>query len=197
MQFRVLAEALVEHGYSFVSFDAWGHGQSAGKQSDLFEFSAGFEALYGQCKDPIAVVGHSLGLAAVGWSVHQGFQIPALISLAAPVVAQDILDDFCKIINASPKAQEGVRKRAVEKYDIEFDDAVLEATFHSVQCPVLALHGERDQDAPVSHLDVLKSINANIDARKIPDLGHRGILKSPVSIGMVTEWLNGMKSSVQ
>lgn len=196
VQFRMLAEALVKRGYSFVAFDAWGHGQSEGKQSQLFEFSAAVEALYKQTENPIALVGHSLGVASIAWAAKEGLAIPALVSVAAPVIAQDILDDFCRIINASRKVQAGIRERAVISFNIQFDDAVLEATFSEIRCPVFAIHGETDKDVPLSHLDVLASIRPEIDTKVIPGVGHRGILKSQLAIDQVIDWIEGVNSSV-
>ena len=51
IQFRMFAEALAESGYKFVTFDAWGHGQSEGKMSSLFEFSEGLDMILKQEND--------------------------------------------------------------------------------------------------------------------------------------------------
>lgn len=189
MQFRLLAEELAKAGYKVVAFDAWGHGQSGGKMSSLFEFAQGLEIVLHSETNVKAVFAHSLGSAASSYYAERIGKLPALVTFGAPVVAEDILSSFSETINASKEIHKAMRKEAVLRYDVTFDEVAMENTFKSVNCPVLALHGLADKDVPSTHLDILKSINPKIDARKYEGIGHRGILKNDKVISDVVEWV--------
>lgn len=190
IQFRMIAEALAESGYKFITFDAWGHGQSEGKMSSLFEFSEGLEMLLKQESNVKVVLAHSLGSAAASYYAAEKGTLPALVTFGAPVVAEDILTAFTDTINASKKIHAGIRQKAIELYNTTFDEVAMENTFKKVKCPVLGLHGLEDKDVPHTHLDVLRSIQPNMEAHKYEGIGHRSILKNEKVIGNVVDWIN-------
>lgn len=189
LQFRLLAEELANEGYKVVAFDAWGHGQSAGKMSSLFEFAQGLEIIMHNESHVKAVFAHSLGSAASSYYAERIGKLPALVTFGAPVIAEDILSSFSETINASKEIHKAMRREAVLRYDVTFDEVAMEHTFSSVHCPVLALHGFNDNDVPHTHLDVLKSINPQIESRKYENIGHRGILKNEKVISDVVNWV--------
>lgn len=197
LQFRLIADALVRNGFSFVSFDVWAHGQSHGHRATLFDFSDALEAALNKCDNPVAVIGHSLGAAATSFFMSAGGRVKAFVSIGAPVIAQDILDDFCKIINASYAVQTAIRNYCIKQFDRAFDEVAMENTFRKVTCPVLALHGENDQDVHVRHLGVLKSVKPQIEDVVVKNAGHRGVLKDPHAIYIITEWLKGRTGNEQ
>lgn len=189
-QFRYIAAMVVEAGYSFVAFDAPGHGQNPGKRTHLFEFAAVFQKVLPQCKQPVAVIGHSLGAAAVSYATASRMvQIPAFIAMGAPVVADDILEAFRQAINGSELVARAIRKRSLEVFDKTFDSVAMEQTFAAVECPVLAIHGERDFDVPVRHLDVLQSIRPSIRVLRVVDAGHRRILKKEQALEAILAFI--------
>ncbi|MDP4686949.1 MAG: alpha/beta hydrolase [Salibacteraceae bacterium] len=192
IQFRMFAEALAESGYKFITFDAWGHGQSEGKMSSLFEFSEGLDMILNQESNVKVVLAHSLGSAAASYYAAEKGTLPALVTFGAPVVAEDILSSFTDTINASKKIHAGIRQKAIERYNTTFDEVAMENTFKKVSCPVLGLHGLEDKDVPHTHLDVLKSIQPNMDARKYEGIGHRSILKNEKVIEEVMGWINNL-----
>lgn len=194
-QFRYIADMLVEEGFTFIAFDAWAHGQTAGKQTNLFEFAALFERVYQKCEQPAAVIGHSLGAAVVSYSIANGFQVPALVTMGSPVVADDILDEFRRTINGSALVPKALREKSIRAFGKTFESATMEETFPHVSCPVLAIHGERDADVPVRHLDILKSIRSDIRTLRIADAGHRRILKNEEALKAIKDFIHGLPVS--
>lgn len=193
LQFRYMADALVNEGFKCVLIDAPAHGLSDGKQTDIFEISDAFVTISSNFSNIKAVVGHSLGAAVISYSIYEGSGFSAFVSIAAPVIAQDILDHFTNTINASSEIQSAIRSKAVERYGKSFDEVAMQNTFKGVACPVLALHGERDRDVPAEHLDVLKRINPQIKTVRFSDVGHRGILKRSESVQVIVDWVKSLE----
>ena len=190
MQFWVLGDALVAAGYTCVFIDAPAHGESPGKRSNLFEFAETLDAVLNiQENRVLAVMGHSLGAAATSYAISTGVDVPAMITLGAPVVAKDILSDFCRRLNGSSAISESIQAKAVSEFGLTFVEVTMETTFKSVYCPVIGFHGLEDQDVPVYHLDVLSSIRPDMEAHKLTGIGHRRVLKDDRVIEHILAWL--------
>ena len=192
-QFRFMAPKLIEAGYTFVTFDALAHGRTEGKKATLFDFAQAIKHLLSAHNDVRAVIGHSLGAASVSYAISEGAHVPAFIAMGAPVVGEDILNEFCNRLNGSPKIKDAIRARSREEFGIMFDEVLMEKTFSKVTCPVLGIHGKLDVDAPPHGLDVLKQIRPDMDTLLLPNMGHRRILKEDPALALVVNWLRDLK----
>lgn len=192
MQFMVMADAIVASGFKCVTFDGPAHGLSTGRSTTLFEFASVFEAILQVAKAPLAVVGHSLGAAAISYAISQGRSVPAFASFGAPVVGEDILDEFARRINGSAFVKLKIREKAIRQFGKTFDEVTMQHTFRKVSCPVIAFHGSDDMDVPVAHIEVLKAINPQMEAHVLPGMGHRWILKDEGVLLTFTRWLKGL-----
>lgn len=188
-QFRYIAEAMVGAGFQFVAFDSPAHGQSSGRQTNMLEFSAAFKAVLAGCERPVAVVAHSLGVAAVGfYATQHRFELP-LVSLAAPVLAEDILDAFRARIGAPRAVNEGLRTLVHLRLGRSFDSLTLQHTFAAVSTPVFAVHGTADTDIGHHHLDALRAINPAAKWMLVEGAGHRRILKDEAVLRAVVDFI--------
>jgi len=193
MQFYKMALNLADAGYHCLLIDGPAHGHSKGKRTNIFEFANVFNEIKGQQNDLVAAVGHSLGAATISLAISEGSDVPAFVSLGAPVVAKDILSEFADKLNITAHTVNGIRAKAVSEFSRTFESVAMESTFKQVHCPVLALHGEDDLDVPVYHLDVLKGINPNIEIMRFTGIGHRRILKDERVIVKMKNWLKELE----
>lgn len=192
MQFEAFVPAVSEAGFTFVAFDAWGHGKSGGKQSHFLEFRAAIDAAVDKSTNLAGAVGHSLGAAALSFSMKEGAEIPRLVTIGAPSIGQDILDEFCKIINAPKSVQKHIRQKAVDKFNREFEDFAMERTFvHTRPAPVLSIHDTDDKEAGMQHLEKLIEIRPEIKVKITNGLGHRRILKDEGAVQDVAGFFAG------
>ena len=196
MQFRRIAERLVQEGYRCVLVDAPGHGRSTGGRTSIFEFQAAFNQVFETLQQPVAVVGHSLGAASISLAVHDGTEVPSFAVFGAPVVGEDILQEFRNRVNASESTTDHLKERAIKEFGRTFESVTMQETFKAVNCPCIGFHGVNDLDAPVYHLDVLKEVNPRIETHKYEGVGHRRILKDDVVIDDFIVWLNRQKESL-
>lgn len=190
-QFYAMAKEAVNRGYQVLSFDAQGHGMTKGNSPNMFEFAAGLKALVGECQDLRAVIGHSMGAASTSYAIANGLAIPRFISMGSPAVAAYILQDFCNTINASHQLADAIRERCLKEFGMTFESVSMEQTIRSVNCPVLAIHGDEDKDAGIQHLHQLKAAKPTIHTHVAQGLGHRRILKDPVVMDKVFEFIDG------
>lgn len=188
-QFASIADALVEAGYTFISVDVWAHGKSKGKMASTFDFAAAIKELLARCRNPQAVIGHSLGAASISLAVQDGLQIPKFIAMGAPTIGNDILDSFRAIIHAPSYINQGIKDACLKMYGREFDELTMTHTIKSVKCPILAIHGEDDFDVRIFHLDVLIKAKPEIETLRVKGLGHRRILKDKKTIDRIIEFI--------
>lgn len=188
-QFRYIAEALVKQGYTFAAFDAVAHGQSKGNSTQMLEFKEALLTFASRYQNIRAVIGHSLGAATISFAISEGHSFPRFVSLGAPVLAEDILDSFVAIINGSESTKKAIRAGTLSRVNRSFDELTMQETFKKVHCPVLAIHGIDDVDVPHRHLDTLLHINPEIRTIKVPDVGHRRMLKSLIVIDEILQFV--------
>jgi len=192
LQFLDISEALDKAGYTFIGIDAPGHGKSSGGLTNMFEFTDAFEFALSQAKQPKAVIGHSLGAACIAFSAARETSIPALVTVGAPVLADDILSEFTRMVNAPKGKEEAIRQATIKRFGVTFDSVTLQTTFNAVKAPVLGIHGKEDMDVPHTHLDVLKSMKPDMTIQKFEGVGHRRILKEPEAISSILDWIRGL-----
>ncbi len=192
MQFRVLANRLMEEGFRCVLIDAPGHGMNKSKKTNLFEFAEVFRAVWSELDRPLAAVGHSLGAASISYAISEGEEVAAFATFGAPVLSQDILDEYMRRINGTDRTIQAIRDRTVEEFGRSFESVTMEETFKSVKCPVFGVHGLNDRDVPVRHLEVLKSIHPNMESHTYEGIGHRRILKDERVLDDFVFWLKGL-----
>jgi pimeloyl-ACP methyl ester carboxylesterase len=188
-QFSFIADALVKAGFTFVAVDAWAHGMNPGKSASMFDFADAFSTVLNKCENPIAVIGHSLGAAGISFAVSEGTAIPKLITLGAPALANDILDSFRDIIQAKPRTNEAIRVACRAMFNRDFDEVTMSRTFESVKVPVFGIHGEEDFDVGIHHLDALKALNPDMKTMRVPNLGHRRILKDETTVREIVRFI--------
>ena len=192
-QFRIFAPKIIASGYTFVTFDAWGHGNSKGKQSSVFNFAEAIEALLQMYEDTAGVIGHSMGGVASGILMEKGVQIPSLVTIGSPSISEDILTEFANAINGSKKVNEGIKKRSLKKYGRDFEELSLSKTIKYANNPVLSVHGTRDKSVDLNNLDAIKKGNPSVETLIVEDAGHFSILKNESLIDQIISWIDQQK----
>jgi len=190
-QWRVLAEMLIERGYSVWAFDAYGHGKSPGNYSNVIHFSSGLMALYNLIdEEVVAAVGHSLGAASLFSAMSRGQKFNKVVSISQPTIAEDILNDFRVRINASKHLNDAIRKQVRKVTGDSFEEYTTE---HNVQfaldIPYLVVHDRDDNEAGLSQSEFLHSRLKNSKLLITEGLGHFKILKDKKLMEQVADFV--------
>ncbi|QLE00053.1 alpha/beta hydrolase [Galbibacter sp. BG1] len=175
-QLAKIAEALLEKGYSTISFDGPSHGKSPGNTTNMLEFVDAVMAVNKKYGPFEAAVGHSLGSMTLLNAVKIGLPLKTMVLVGSGDKINDIIYDFTSKLGL----KDAIGDRVKEKFDRLANEDVnnFSASFAAkdVTIPVLLIHDKDDMDSPLTSSE---NIRANLENAKLivtEGLGHRKIL---------------------
>ncbi len=151
-RFSLLARALLERGWRVVTFDAPGHGLSAGSSSSLPQFIAALDAVATQLGPVHALIGHSLGALAIacqrsgaapGWV--SSLQKVVLISMPAGVPF--LVESFERMFDISAATASHMQARFRTRFGTEPAFLVANREAAPLQLATLLVHDRGDDIA--------------------------------------------------
>jgi pimeloyl-ACP methyl ester carboxylesterase len=179
-QLSAFITPLIEAGYSIITFDGPAHGESSGKQCDMFQFASVIEHI-SKTFSIHAIVAHSFGSACTLLALSR-FQITPskLVLIGCPDSAIWITEAFGKILSISNKVIAGMRKRLESRYEHKWTwhDLSLTKLIDKVNIPTLLIHDRNDLEIPYQQVLTLHKANPNCELFTTERLGHRRILRS-------------------
>ncbi len=183
------ADALLEAGYSTVSFDAPAHGKAPGKTSNMVDFVEAIHLLEETYGPFDGAVGHSLGGMSLLYALRRGLSVHKLVTVGSGDIVTDIVDDFAKAISLRPEIAKLMVAKIEKRFGLKMNDFSASLSAKSVKHPVLVIHDKDDLDVPVSSAH---HIRQNLDDGTLmltEGLGHRRILGTPKVIEAAVEFL--------
>lgn len=184
-----IADALVENGYTTISFDGPAHGKSGGKTTNMLEFVhciMEMQRVYGPFG---AAVGHSLGSMALLYSVKEGLDLQNMVLIGTGDKIEDIIYDFTDKLGLNRVIANKLKQSFDKKFEIDINNFSASVSATKVNIPVLIIHDEQDFDSPV---EASLKINKLIKQSKLvltQGLGHRKILGDQEVIKQLLEFL--------
>ena len=123
---------LVERGYSVVTFDAPGHGASAGSRSSLPHFAWALRGVADAVSEESgaasvhAIIAHSFGCAAATLALRDGLAVHRLVYLSPPLNPVEYTARFGDILGLDTATIAGMQKRIEERFARKWSDYSLE-----------------------------------------------------------------------
>lgn len=182
-QLLPLGEALYDQGFDIVFFDLPAHGENAGNQSDVFEFSEFLGGLSStlDLRDPI-VVCHSAGFLAAAHAKLTGALVPSmLVTIGAPAKFDYLIEVFSKKLNFSSRMVSELWTLVDKRVGVPNAQAQLR-TLHMSDLPaknVLIIHDVNDKEVEFGQTEGLKEIWPTAKILQTRGLGHLRILSDP------------------
>lgn len=188
-QFHKYFEPLVRAGYSVVTFDAPAHGQSPGKQSSLLEFSDVLSAFVSSMGPAHAVVGHSMGAAAIAMAMHRGLRVPRVVLLACPSDPGQFSRKVTEGLGLSESTRHLMERRLEKRLEFSWSElSVVKAASH-FQSKALLIHDADDREVPLREAQRIAAAWPGADLITTKSLGHYRILKDAATVGKALRFL--------
>jgi pimeloyl-ACP methyl ester carboxylesterase len=178
-------------GYTVIGIDAPAHGHSPGKTSDLPRFRDSLAAVL-RAHEPVhAVIGHSLGGAATLTVLAETreFHPRKICIFGVPADMDYILESFAMMLSLKPRALENLRARFERRFGRSAREISLAAAAPHVRIPVLVVHDEDDNVAPITQASVITSLIPGAALLRTRGLGHSGGLRDAQTIEKVIAFL--------
>jgi pimeloyl-ACP methyl ester carboxylesterase len=184
------ADALVNEGFSTISFDAPAHGKSSGNTTIMTEFIASIIEIDKEFGPFEAAVGHSLGGMALLNAIKKVLKINRLTIIGSGDKVKDILDDFVYKLELKPEFSSHLQKHFEKKYNEPMENYSAHSAAKTVDIPVLVIHDENDYEVPVTTSINIHEHLKNGELLITQHLGHRKILGNPFVIEKTIEFIN-------
>jgi pimeloyl-ACP methyl ester carboxylesterase len=178
-------------GFSVIGIDAPAHGDSPGKYSDLPRFRDSLAEVL-KAHDPIhAVIGHSLGGGAVltVLAETEDYHPKKICLFGVPSDMDYILESFAMMLGLKPPALANLRARFLAKFGRPATAISVLAAAPSVRIPLLVVHDEDDNVAPIAQGTALVDAVPGAMLWRTRGFGHSGALRDPATIQRVIEFL--------
>jgi pimeloyl-ACP methyl ester carboxylesterase len=178
-------------GFTVIGIDAPAHGHSPGKYSDLPRFRDSLVAVL-RAHEPVhAVIGHSLGGAAMLTVLAETkeFHPRRICIFGVPSDMDYILESFAMMLGLKTRALENLRARFTSRFGQSARDISIAAAAPHVRIPVMVVHDEEDSVAPITDATALAALIPGAALLRTKGLGHSGGLRDAATIERVVAFL--------
>ncbi|HVE70165.1 MAG TPA: alpha/beta hydrolase [Thermoanaerobaculia bacterium] len=188
-QLAAFVAPLTAAGFTVVTFDAPGHGESEGARSSLPQFAWAVRAVADSCPELFAVVAHSLGCAATTLAIHDGLEARRLIYISPPLDPSDYVMRFGDILNITEPVLEGMKRRIEHRFRRNWSEYSLAQMAPSMSTPLLVIHDRDDDDTYWQDGATLTERWPGARMLSTQGLGHRRILRDPAVVESAMRFL--------
>lgn len=188
-QLSVIAEALLQEGYSSISFDAPAHGKASGKKSMMpyfIEAALFLNEKYGPLQ---AAIGHSLGGMAALKAVKEGLPLKKLIIIGTANSVTNITKEFVQNLKMSENIAARMKKHFDKEFGEDMDNYSGAVSARAVKVPTLVVHDTEDVDVPAKSAYEIHDKLSDGELFITNGLGHRRILGNQKVIAKILEFI--------
>lgn len=164
---------LLEGGYRVLAFDGPAHGQSTGKQTNVFHFSALVAKLIKENNIKL-LISHSFGSAASIFALYTlgRHAIDKMVMMTTPDKMEDVISDFTDLMRISTEGKYHIYGYLQKQFGRRIEDMAISDIASQISRPKLMIvHSPSDKILPFQGALQL--------AAKVPD----AILETPLNVG--------------
>jgi|SRR5689334_2355508 len=189
-RFVDLGNALLAEGHRVVTFDAPGHGASAGRLSSGPEFARAAAAVVNAVGPVSSVVGHSLGGFAAALAMGRGLAIRRAVFLAPSIDVNSYSAQFQALLGVDGPVMASVRGRLERRLDFSWKDLDIAVWAPKMRAPLLVLHDRDDREVGWHNGAAIAKAWPGAELVTTTGLGHHRIVSDPAVIRQVVAFLN-------
>jgi len=196
-QLAAFAPPLVASGFRVVTFDAPGHGASAGRRSSIVHFASALNEVVAKEGRAHAVIAHSLGAAAAVRALTRGLEVERAIFLGPTGGPRDWSERFRRHLGIPPHVMASMRERSERWLGASWADFDVPVLARSQAAPLLVFHDRDDGEVPWR--DGAAIARAWPGARLVTTtgLGHLRILRDERVVSQAVAFVKGEEVDTQ
>lgn len=187
---------LVEEGFSVISFDAPGHGDSSGARSSLPEFVQATRAVVKAYGGVVGLVGHSIGAAACALALRDGVRAERVVLIAPAVDPEQYSGRFASLFGIPASVRRAMVRRFERRYNICWDALCISRDVPGEAAPALVFHDRRDSKVPLRDGKAIANAWPGAQLIVTRGLGHHRILRDPDVVRCAVGFLRGRRPVV-
>jgi pimeloyl-ACP methyl ester carboxylesterase len=190
-RYAAFVARLLELGYSPISYDAPGHGDTAGPAGTILDHQRIIRRLAKQHGTFEGVIAHSLGVPFALYAVREGVAAGRIVTISGVCEFEYLVDAFCKELRLRRKVNQALR-RAIERGLFQ-DDRGIWTKFSATQpaeADLLVVHNDLDEVVdPAQATRLVTAYGERASLLQTTGLGHHRILSDPAVIEQATAFL--------
>lgn len=187
-------EPLRQAGYQVVALDLPAHGKSSGNTSSVKHFErciANAAKAYGPFE---GVIAHSLGAAAVAYSLSRGLQVEHVVFFAPISRYDSVWKNSQRKMSLPPKVMGLVVQRAERWLGISFTELEAMRLAPSLSTPLLVVHDRGDRESPFEDGAALVASWPHAKMLATEKMGHTRALRDPNVVQQAIAFVSGQSS---
>ncbi|GAA0721950.1 alpha/beta hydrolase [Aquimarina litoralis] len=188
-QLSMIADRLLEKGFSTVSFDAPAHGEAPGKRSNMLHFIETIHQLEETHGPFIAAIGHSLGGMSLLRATKFGLNIKRLAIIGTANSITLITQNFAKNLQLNQKTAKLMKLFFDKHYGEDLDNYSGGVSAEGVAIPTLVVHDKQDVDVHYNDGIEIHDKLENGTLLLTEKLGHRKILGNQEVINKIVDFV--------
>jgi len=189
-RFVDLGNALLTKGYRVVTFDAPGHGASAGRLSSGPEFARAAQAVVRAVGPVSYVVGHSVGGFASALAIGRGLAVHRAVFLAPSANANSYSAQFAALLGVDGPVMASMRGRLERRLGFSWKDLNIPALAPGMRVPLLVIHDRDDREVGWGDGAAIAQSWPRAELVTTTGLGHHRIVSDPAVIRQVVTFLS-------
>jgi len=182
-------EPLVSSGYSVVTFDAPGHGESSGRLSSLPQFVEALRTI-AQTRESIhGVVAHSIGSAAAALAMTRGLEAERVVFLAPAANPAAYTKYFAEALGIPSQIRVGMEQLFERQFGFRWEEFSVTQGVRSLTTPLLVFHDREDREVAWTDGESLARAWPGAELVTTQGLGHTKIVHDPEIVRQAVEFL--------
>lgn len=188
-QFRYLIEPLVAAGKQVIALDGPAHGLSPGEEANPVVFAHAALEAAAEIRNIEAVVGHSMGAAALGYALSLGLPAERAVLISGPSRLDDVLNRFASWLKLGARARSRFLKRVELGTGVPSAELDIVRLSPKLKIPALIVHDLEDLEVPYAASQELAQAWPQAQLFTTQGQGHVRVLRHAAVIRRVTRFL--------
>lgn len=181
---------LTAAGFSVVTFDAPGHGASAGRLSSLPQFIAAIREIADRLGPVEAVVAHSMGGAATTLAAARGVSLRRAVFVAPVADPAGYSERFASLLGLPQDVLSRMKRGLERRFGIPWKEFDVLAAARTMSAPLLVFHDRDDRDVALADGEAIAVAWPGARLVTTTGLGHRRIVHDPSVVAQAIAFLS-------